>query len=109
MTLLLDLVQFMDWTGDYRGVISTGESRAFVEAFDAKELVDHRGRYMSFARFRADYHSLVGAGVDSASIRFLLRLLSDIASSRMPSPKTTIGRTSTQSPTSGFGLGLPSD
>ena len=62
MTLLLDLVQFMDWTGDYCGVISTGESRAFVEAFDAMELVDHRGRYLSFARFRADYHSLVGAG-----------------------------------------------
>ncbi|MHA7853310.1 hypothetical protein [Marinobacter shengliensis] len=62
MTLLLDLVQFMDWTGDYRGVISTGESRAFVEAFDAMELVDHRGRFLSFARFRADYHALVGAG-----------------------------------------------
>ncbi|WP_303288938.1 hypothetical protein [Marinobacter sp. SS5-14b] len=59
MTLLLDLVQFMDWTGDYRGLISSGESRAFVEAFDAMELVDHRGRYLSFARFRADYHSLL--------------------------------------------------
>ncbi|WP_289101679.1 hypothetical protein [uncultured Marinobacter sp.] len=59
MTLLLDLVQYMDWTGDYRGVISTGESRAFVEAFDAMELVDHRGRYLSFGRFFADYHALV--------------------------------------------------
>ena len=61
MTLLLDLVQFMDWKGDYRGVISSGESRAFVEAFDAVELVDHRGRYLSFGRFRAEYHELVGA------------------------------------------------
>lgn len=59
MTLLLDLVQFMDWKGDYPGVISTGESRAFVEAFDALELVDHRGQYLSFGRFRADYHGLV--------------------------------------------------
>ncbi|WP_228263320.1 hypothetical protein [Marinobacter panjinensis] len=61
MTLLLDLVQFMDWKGDYPGVISSGESRAFVEAFDAVELVDHRGRYLSFARFRAEYHELLGA------------------------------------------------
>lgn len=61
MTLLLDLVQFMDWKGDYRGVISSGESRAFVEAFDAVELVDHRGRYLSFARFRSEYHELLDA------------------------------------------------
>lgn len=62
MTLLLDLVQFMDWKGDYRGVISTGESRAFVEAFDTVDLVDHRGHYLSFARFRADYHALLASG-----------------------------------------------
>jgi hypothetical protein len=61
MTLLLDLVQFMDWKGDYHGVISSGESRAFVEAFNALELVDRQGHYLSFARFRADYHGLMGA------------------------------------------------
>lgn len=60
MTLLLDLVQFMDWKGEHGGVISSGESRAFVEAFDALELVDHRGYYLSFGRFRAEYHELVG-------------------------------------------------
>ncbi|TGN40232.1 hypothetical protein [Marinobacter confluentis] len=59
MTLLLDLVQFMDWKGEYQGVISTGESRAFVAAFDALDLVDHRGQYLSFARYRSDYHALV--------------------------------------------------
>ena len=59
MTLLLDLVQFMDWKGEYLGVISTGESRAFVAAFDAMDLVDHHGRYLSFARYRSDYHVLV--------------------------------------------------
>jgi hypothetical protein len=60
MTLLLDLVQFMDWKAEYPGFISSGESRAFVEAFDAMHLVDHRGHYLSFARFRSDYHLLVG-------------------------------------------------
>jgi hypothetical protein len=59
MTLLLDLVQYMDWKGIYQGVISTGESRAFVEAFDALDLVDHRGQYLSFARYRSDYHTLM--------------------------------------------------
>ncbi|MDI9244689.1 hypothetical protein [Marinobacter sp. CHS3-4] len=61
MTLLLDLVQYMDWTGDYVGQIVTGESLAFVEAFNAMDLVDHRGQYLSFARFRADYHELLEA------------------------------------------------
>ena len=59
MTLLLDLVQFMDWKGNYPGYLSSGESLAFVEAFDAMELVDHHGHYLSFARFRADYHQLL--------------------------------------------------
>lgn len=61
MTLLLDLVQFLDWKAYYPGVISSGESRTFVEAFNAAELVDHRGHYLSWVRFKADYHDLVGA------------------------------------------------
>jgi hypothetical protein len=61
MTLLLDLAQFMDWKDYHPGTISSGEALAFVEAFDAMDLVDHRGHYLSFARYRADYHQLVGA------------------------------------------------
>ncbi|WP_417565041.1 hypothetical protein [Marinobacter sp.] len=59
MTVLLEMVQLLDWDGGFYGEISTGESRAFVEAFNSAGLVDHRNNHLSFQRFRADYHDLL--------------------------------------------------
>ena len=61
MTVLLEMVQVLDWDGGFYGEISTGESRAFVEAFNSANLVDHRNNYLSFQRFRSDYHDLLNS------------------------------------------------
>lgn len=58
MTVLLDLVQFADWEG-LDGTTYSGESLAFVEAFNAAGLVDHQNRYLSLERFIAEYHLLL--------------------------------------------------
>ncbi|GAA0847724.1 hypothetical protein GCM10009113_24590 [Marinobacter szutsaonensis] len=58
LTVLLDLVQFADWEGLY-GTVYSGESEAFVEAFNAAGLVDHRNRYLSLERFKTEYHQLL--------------------------------------------------
>jgi hypothetical protein len=54
-------VQLLDWDGGFYGEVSTGESRAFVEAFNSAGLVDHRSNYLSFHRFRSDYHDLLNS------------------------------------------------
>jgi len=59
MTVLQEMVQLLDWDGGFDGEISTGESPAFVEAFNSAGLVDHRNNYLSFQRFRSDYHDLL--------------------------------------------------
>lgn len=61
MTVLLEMVQLLDWDGGFYGEISSGESRAFVEAFDSANLVDHGNNYLSFHRFRSDYHDLLNS------------------------------------------------
>ena len=61
MTVLLEMVQVLDWDGGFYGEVSTGESRAFVEAFNSAGLVDHRNNYLSFQRFRSDYHDLLNS------------------------------------------------
>ncbi|TYC55510.1 hypothetical protein FMN52_17735 [Marinobacter sp. BW6] len=61
MTVLLEMAQLLDWDGGFYGEISTGESRAFVEAFNSASLVDHRNNYLSFQRFRSDYHDLLNS------------------------------------------------
>ncbi|MCG7200715.1 hypothetical protein MD273_13350 [Marinobacter pelagius] len=58
LTVLLDLVQFADWEG-LDGTTASGESLAFVEAFNAAGLVDHRNRYLSLERFKTEYHELL--------------------------------------------------
>lgn len=59
MTVLLEMMQVLDWDGGFYGEVSTGESRAFVEAFNSAGLVDHRNNYLSLQRFRSDYHDLL--------------------------------------------------
>ena len=61
MTVLLEMVQVLDWDGGFNGETSSGESLAFVEAFDSASLVDHRNNYLSFQRFRRDYHDLLNS------------------------------------------------
>lgn len=61
LTVLLEMVQVLDWDGGFYGEVSTGESRAFVEAFNSAGLVDHRNNYLSFQRFRSDYHDLLNS------------------------------------------------
>ena len=61
MTMLLEMVQMMDWDGGFDGETSTGESLAFVEAFDSAGLVDHHNDYLSFQRFRDQYHELLSS------------------------------------------------
>lgn len=61
MTVLLEMMQVLDWDGGFHGEVSTGESRAFVEAFNSASLVDHRNNYLSFHRFRSDYHALLSS------------------------------------------------
>lgn len=61
MTVLLEMVQVLDWDGAFHGEVSTGESRAFVEAFNSAGLVDHRNNYLSFQRFRSHYHDLLNS------------------------------------------------
>ena len=61
MTVLLEMVQVLDWDGGFYGEIGTGESRAFAEAFNSANLVDHRNNYLSFQRFRSDYHDLLNS------------------------------------------------
>ncbi|MHA7923896.1 MAG: hypothetical protein ACX936_01755 [Marinobacter sp.] len=61
MTVLLEMMQLLDWDGGFHGEVSTGESRAFVEAFNSAGLVDHRNNYLSFQRFRSDYHDLLNS------------------------------------------------
>ncbi len=61
MTVLLEMVQLLDWDGGFYGEVSTGESRAFVEAFNSAGLVDHQNNYLSFQRFRTEYHNLLNS------------------------------------------------
>ena len=61
MTVLLEMLQLLDWDGGFYGEVTTGESRAFVEAFNSAGLVDHRNIYLSFQRFRSDYHDLLNS------------------------------------------------
>ncbi|WP_372995119.1 hypothetical protein [Marinobacter sp.] len=61
MTVLLEMVQILDWDGGFLGEVSTGESRAFVEAFNSAGLVDHRNNSLTFQRFRSEYHDLLNS------------------------------------------------
>ncbi|MCM0614208.1 hypothetical protein KFJ24_17095 [Marinobacter sediminum] len=59
MTILLDLIQLLDWEGGFEDFTDTGESWAFVEAFNAAGLVDHRNQSLTWQRYKADYHYLL--------------------------------------------------
>lgn len=59
MTILLDLIQLLDWEGGFDGFTGTGETWAFVEAFNAAGLVDHLNQPLTWQRYKADYHYLL--------------------------------------------------
>lgn len=59
MTVLLDLIQLIDWEGGFEGYTSEGETWAFVEAFNAAGLVDHRNQALTWERYKTDYHYLL--------------------------------------------------
>ncbi|MBW7472146.1 hypothetical protein [Marinobacter sp. F4218] len=59
MTILLDLIQLIDWEGGFEGYTDSGESWAFVEAFNAAGLVDHRNQALTWQRYKTDYHYLL--------------------------------------------------
>ncbi|MBW4935377.1 hypothetical protein [Marinobacter sp. F4206] len=59
MTILLDLIQLIDWEDGFEGHTDTGETWAFVEAFNAAGLVDHRNQALTWQRYKTDYHYLL--------------------------------------------------